>query len=259
MRSALRVVVALCAAGVFVAGGLSLFSALRPAPVGPRSAGPQPSVQDTPLRAVVPVQESVSLPPPTATVLPSTHIMAVPALHVAVKGAVAAPGLYEMPLASRVQHLIDEAGGLSVDADIGDINIAARLIDATTLVIPRKDGQGSGPGLYGARWGSAAAQVNPPFYTRSGWRPTAPASSLVPTIPAAVSAAPSGPSGVGLIDLNHATQEELERLPRIGPKTAEKIIAHRAKTPFRSVDDLVEVHGIGDKTLASLRALVTVE
>ena len=64
---------------------------------------------------------------------------------------------------------------------------------------------------------------------------------------------------VGPINLNQATAAELETLPRIGPKIAARILAYRAAHgPFRQVQDLTDVQGIGEKTLARLAPLVTV-
>jgi competence protein ComEA len=61
------------------------------------------------------------------------------------------------------------------------------------------------------------------------------------------------------VNLNTATTEELDTLPGVGPATAEAIIAHReANGPFTSVDQLLDVRGIGDAKLADLRDLVTV-
>ncbi|HMF17819.1 MAG TPA: DUF655 domain-containing protein [Gemmataceae bacterium] len=60
-----------------------------------------------------------------------------------------------------------------------------------------------------------------------------------------------------LININLATQSELQHLPRIGPKLSERIIEERAKKPFQSVDDLRRVKGIGLKTLANLRPYIT--
>jgi competence protein ComEA len=76
------------------------------------------------------------------------------------------------------------------------------------------------------------------------------------TIPAE-SANPQPPSA-GRIDLNTATQEELESLPGIGPKLAEDILRYRTGKPFVRVDDLTEVSGIGEKRLNDIRPLVTV-
>ena len=63
----------------------------------------------------------------------------------------------------------------------------------------------------------------------------------------------------GLVNLNTASAEELEELPRIGPATAEKTIAHReANGNFTSVDQLLDVSGIGERTLEGLRDQVRV-
>jgi competence protein ComEA len=61
------------------------------------------------------------------------------------------------------------------------------------------------------------------------------------------------------IDVNRATEAELQRLPGIGPKRAQQIVAERAKTPFRSVEELRRVTGIGPKTLDRLRPYVLVQ
>ena len=64
----------------------------------------------------------------------------------------------------------------------------------------------------------------------------------------------------GILDLNAATASDLERLPGIGPKIAERIVRYREKSgPFRSVEALKDVRGIGDRTLEKLIPLITVE
>jgi competence protein ComEA len=74
-------------------------------------------------------------------------------------------------------------------------------------------------------------------------------------------AKPSGkkePNLAAPLDINQATQAELQRLPGIGPKMSQRIIDERAKAPFKSVDDLRRVTGIGPKTLEKLRPYVRV-
>jgi competence protein ComEA len=69
----------------------------------------------------------------------------------------------------------------------------------------------------------------------------------------------SGGGAAGLVNLNSATQAELEALPGIGPVTATKIIAAREETPFRSVDELRDRGLVGEKTFGQLQALVSVK
>ena len=80
-------------------------------------------------------------------------------------------------------------------------------------------------------------------------------------MPAAVERRPDGVGAVpaGPIDLNHATVDELDVLPGIGPATAAAIVDHREQNgPFATVDDLEDVRGIGPAKLEAIRDLVTV-
>ena len=83
--------------------------------------------------------------------------------------------------------------------------------------------------------------------------------SALPSVPAA-SAPTEGPTEPGPLDLNHATAQELTTLPGIGEVLAQRIVDYReAHGPFRSVDELIAVEGIGEGKLEKLRELVTVE
>lgn len=192
-----------------------------------------------------------------------------PALVVAVNGAVRRPGVYDFEENARVQDGIRAAGGVTEDADLDDINIAARLMDNTTLCIPFKVFRHQERHSLVARRTPGAAESNPARYTRSGWAQNAPpvlskrADTAVHEAPRlgldSSDAQPERSGASNLINLNHATLAELQKLPGVGPKTAEKIDAYRKIQPFRTVDELEAVHGIGEKRMEALRGLVTVE
>jgi competence protein ComEA len=167
---------------------------------------------------------------------------------VEIQGAVAAPGMYSFPGNARVYDALEKAGGASENAEIRDINIAATLLDGSVLSIPyrQNDGQIALPG---------AADLNPPAYTRSGWRES-PSGKVGPGSATSREGVPDSPAKV---NINTATQAELETLPGVGEKTAEKIMRHRETQPFTHVDDLGFVQGIGEKRLETLRPHVTVE
>lgn len=136
-----------------------------------------------------------------------------------VAGAVVAPGVQRLPAGARVIDAVDAAGGFRPDADPSRINLAAELVDGTQVYVP------------------AVGEAAPP------------------------SAAGAGVGGVddGLVDLNTADVEALDTLPGIGPATAAAIVEHRERNgPFTSVDELLDVRGIGQAKLAQLRDLVRV-
>jgi competence protein ComEA len=165
-------------------------------------------------------------------------------IAVAVRGAVEKPGLYRFEGDARVQDAVDEAGGAASEADLSDVNLAAPLIDGTTLTIPAN-----------TRDAYAARRLNPAEYTVSGWRPDSAASSGH----APATHASGEHSSSGRVNINTAGQAELEGLPGIGPALAARIIQHRAEAPFRRAEDLQHVSGIGEKRFEAVRDLILVE
>ena len=149
------------------------------------------------------------------------------AVHVA--GAVARPGVVELPAGSRVIDAVETVGGALADADLDRLNLAAKLVDGQRVYVP-KVGQ-SDPGVVADGGGSTSTEGGS-------------TSGLVPG---------------GKVNLNTATQAQLEDLPGIGPTYAQAIIAERQRRGgFKSVNELRSVHGIGDKRFAELAPLVTV-
>jgi competence protein ComEA len=136
-----------------------------------------------------------------------------------VTGAVTTPGIYHLAAGSRVGDAIEAAGGFSPRVDVG--RVGAELNLAATV--------------------SDGAQVRVP----SRDVPSAPSTS-------------SGPAGGGLVNLNTATEAELDALSGIGPVTAGKIIESRTSAPFRTVDELRERGLVGEKTFEKIKAQLTV-
>jgi competence protein ComEA len=151
------------------------------------------------------------------------------AVHVA--GAVNHPGVVELHPGARVIDAVEAVGGAQPDGDLDRLNLAAKVSDGERVYVA-KVGQ-SDPGVIGD---SA---------TGAGTGGTGDGST-------------GGVVG-GKVNLNTATQAQLEELPGIGPTYAEAIIAERQRRGgFTSVNDLRSVHGIGDKRFAELAPLVTV-
>lgn len=165
-------------------------------------------------------------PAPTATAAPTPTPGPI---VVYVSGAVAAPGTFTLAPDARIADAITAAGGLRTDADSAQVNQAQHLFDGAQVHVPT----------------AGAAPV-----------PVAGLSGLLPTPTPASRAVTVDVSAGGLIDLNTATQTELETLPGIGASKAAAIIANR---PYVTVDDLDRVPGIGPSTLAQLRPLVGVQ
>ena len=144
-----------------------------------------------------------------------------------VKGAVKNPGVYQLQAGARVHDALQKAGGLLPDAESKSINQAQKLTDEAVV--------------YVAKVGEEGADVTQASQTPAGNGGTEKGKS-------------------DLVNLNTATEAELQTVSGIGQKKAQDIIAYReANGKFKSVDELKNVSGIGAKTLEKLKDYVTVD
>ncbi len=177
-------------------------------------------------------------------------------VRVHVAGAVNNPGVYTLPAQGRAVDAIAAASGAAADADLDRVNLAGALSDGVQIYVPHR-GETAAPaqiqpngGTANAGQGNAANGAAQNGASQGGTQPQ-PARTLTP--------AGSAPKGSTPVNINTATAEELQTLPRIGPAMAQRIIAWReAHGGFRSVDELDAVPGIGPSMLENLRPLVTV-
>lgn len=148
-------------------------------------------------------------------------------IMVDVKGAVKSPGVYELTTVDRVIDAIERAGGYTADAQSAAVNHAQKLQDEMVIYIPK-----------------------------TGEEPTQSFANGQTTSLPATSADPLDDK----VDLNSADEERLKTLPGIGPSKAQAIIAYREESgPYRTIEDLKNVSGIGDKTFEKLKDKIMVK
>ena len=164
-------------------------------------------------------------PPATATAAPS----ATPGpIRVYVSGEVVRPDVYELPAGSIGADAIRLAGDFTTEAAAERVNLAQPLVDGMQIHVPRRAGTETGQPVIQLPAGAVGDGV--------------------------------APGEGGLVNVNRAGLEELDRLPGVGPATAEKIIAHRqAHGPFSRIEDIMEVSGIGEAKFEAMKDLITVE
>jgi competence protein ComEA len=170
---------------------------------------------------------------PSALILetpPEKQEISKPTLKVHVKGAVKQPAVYSLPFGSRIADAVQVAQPLP-DADLNALNLAAFLEDGQEVIVPSKKRLSSSPSL------------------------TLSLPSGSPNLPARLK--PETKSSIPTINLNTATESDLIRLPGIGPALARRIIEYRRQIGgFKSVEQLLEVKGIGQKKLEQIRPYV---
>jgi competence protein ComEA len=155
-------------------------------------------------------------------------------IWVDVAGAVARPGLYSLPDGARVAAALEKAGGVRAKADRAAVNLAAKLTDGQQVFVPSRGSVAVGAGASGVAGAGAAGSAGGASGGTAG-------------------ASAAGGSGAR-ISLSSATQAQLEQLDGIGPALAQRIIEYREQHGgFKSVDQLQEVSGIGEKRFQALK------
>ncbi|MFD5712936.1 helix-hairpin-helix domain-containing protein [Streptomyces pharetrae] len=174
-------------------------------------------VEAAPHVEAAPPAEAAGAPAGTGTTAPTSTPG--PEIVVDVSGKVREPGIHRLPAGARVVDALEAAGGVRPGTDLDGLNRARFLVDGEQVVVG----------------GPAPAQV--------------PAPGAAGGVPGA---APAGP-----VSLSTATAEQLDTLPGVGPVLAQHIVDYRTRHGgFRSVDELREVNGIGERRFADLRDLV---
>ena len=141
-------------------------------------------------------------------------------ITVDVKGAVKSPGIYDLPVGSRVNDAVQKAGGLIDNADSKSVNLAQKISDEALVYVPTKEEAANQESYSNATGNKESKKVN----------------------------------------LNKASLEELKQVKGLGAKRAQDIIDHRESNGnFKSVDELKKVSGIGAKTIEKLKEYVTVD
>lgn len=144
-------------------------------------------------------------------------------LTVDISGEIAKPGVYQVNKGTRIYQLIEQAGGLSQEANIDIINRAAPVQDGQKIVIPSKQ--------------NIPTQQNNSSETNYEMEN----------------------AGKPLVNINQASKEELENISGIGPAMAKRIIEHRRQSGnFASIDEIKKVKGIGEKKFDKIKAYITI-
>ena len=240
---------------VAVVWGVTQFSA---APRAEQVASPSASAES--VQAVGAQQSPATQSAAQATAQPSESAQGGPSgeatVRVHVAGAVNNPGVYTLPAQGRAVDAIAAASGAAADADLDRVNLAGALSDGVQIYVPHR-GETAAPAQIQPNGGTAnAGQANA---ANGAAQNGASQGGTQPQPARTLTASGSAQKGSTPVNINTATAEELQSLPRIGPAMAQRIIAWReAHGGFRSVDELDAVPGIGPSMLENLRPLVTV-
>ena len=156
-------------------------------------------------------------------------------IYVYLTGAVNKPGVYKFPEGSRIFEVVESAGGFTSKADIAALNLAETFSDAQHIHIPVK---GERPRM------NTNTNTNAETYTHITVKPNE---------------SKRKPNDSNLVDINNASENELQRLTGVGPAIAKRIYDYRQKNGrFKSAEDLIKVRGIGPAKLEKMRSQILI-
>lgn len=161
-------------------------------------------------------------------------------------GEVKQEGVYELDENSRISDAIEKAGGTKENADLSQINLAYKIEDGMRIYIPKK---------------GELVQDKEKIEDKTQEVVTDKSTDITNTtsVNTNLSTNKKSKTDIEKINLNKATQTELETLPGIGPSTAEKIIAYRKENGnFKNIEDIMNVNGIGESKYNKIKDLISV-
>lgn len=148
-------------------------------------------------------------------------------ITVYVSGAVARPGLYELPAGIRAQEAVEAAGGFTEAANQEKVNLAKKLKDGSQVNVPAL--KGSKKAITGTNASAGTASIG------------------------------SQQKQVGLVNINTASITELDSLPGVGEVTAQRIVEYRQQHSFTRIEDIMQVKGIGEAKFNKMKDRLTVQ
>lgn len=148
-------------------------------------------------------------------------------ITVYVSGAVARPGLYELPAGIRAQEAVEAAGGFTEAANQEKVNLAKKLKDGSQVNVPAL--KGSKKAITGTNASAGTASIG------------------------------SQQKQAGLVNINTASITELDSLPGVGEVTAQRIIEYRQQHSFTRIEDIMQVKGIGEAKFNKMKDRLTVQ
>ena len=159
-----------------------------------------------------------------------------------ISGAVNREGIVELEENSRIADAIEKAGGLKENAEAKEINLAYKLEDGMKIYIPTKEEIQNKENLEVNQYVYEGTKENSSQVNKSQGN-REPKETIINK----------------KVNINKASQEELDSLPGIGPSTARKILEYRKQNGnFKNIEDIKEVSGIGEAKFEKIREMITV-